>query len=86
MTYFLGELVKGLMGKEIKEGEIASINCKIYGFDDGMMIAIWGINNKIDLMLNEVLSLIANFNPAESQFKSGKKHLTEDWKSQLLSE
>ena len=86
MTDFIGKVVQRLLVKEINEGQIASINCRVFSIVDGFEIRIEGINDKIDIMLSEVLSKISNFNPTESEFESFKTLFTDDWKSQLLSE
>jgi len=52
--------------------------------DDGINIHINGMNDKIHLVLREILLKMANFDVTESEFNAFKNIFLDDWQSDLL--
>ena len=52
---------------------------------DGINIRISGMNDKIDLVLREIILKMANFELTESEFNAFKNIFLDDWRSELLA-
>lgn len=66
--------------------ELVGMHATLHTWRDGLVIKVSGYNDKLDILLEHVLSELFAFKPSESTFESIKYKLLNSWKSFLFKD